>query len=88
MGENTRLLICVVVYSYCSFKIGVRVFREGRYGLGLTWQANGLLAIGGFTIRALLYLGWVYGLVSGLIFAIEFAYFIHFCRKTDQEPQP
>ena len=84
MKEGTHLLIYALAYSGSAFIIGVTVFHAGRYGRGLVWQGIGVIAMVIFTIRALLYLGWIYGLISGSIFVLEFAYFIHFSRKLPQ----
>jgi thiamine transporter ThiT len=88
MQEGTHLLIYALVYSGSAFILGITEFHIKRYVRGLIWQGIGVIAMAIFTVRALLYVGWTYGLLSGIIFVLEFAYFIHFSRRLPQSREP
>jgi hypothetical protein len=80
MQESTARTIHALIYSGVLFGIGIFVFRSGKQGRGLAWQAFGLAAILVFTVFALFALPWVDGLLSAALLLAEGVLIFRFWR--------
>ena len=87
MEESTARTIHALIYSAVVFGIGISVYRDGRQGRGLAWQALGLATILIFTIFALFALPWVDAFISGALLVLEGVLIFRFWRVR-QCPSP
>ena len=81
MQENTARTLHALIYSGVVFCIGVFVYRSGKQGRGLAWQAFGIAVILIFTVFALISLPWIDGLIAATILFVECAVFLKFWRQ-------
>jgi hypothetical protein len=80
MQESTARTIHALIYPGGCIRKGVFVFRSGKQGRGLAWQAFGLASILVFTVFALFALPWVDGLLSAALLLAESVLIFRFWR--------
>jgi hypothetical protein len=78
--EGMARTIHALIYSGVVFGIGVYVYRSGKEGRGLAWQAFGWAAILAFTLFAVFALPWIDGLVAATLLLLESALLYRFWR--------
>lgn len=81
MQDSTARTIHALIYSSVVFAIGVYVYRSGKLGRGLAWQAFGLATILIFTIFASLSLPWMDALIAGALLLAESVLIFRFWHK-------
>lgn len=71
MQEGIARTIHALIYSGVVFGIGGYIYRSGREGRGLAWQAFGWAAILAFTLFAVFALSWVDALIAVTLLIVE-----------------
>jgi hypothetical protein len=84
MQEGTARTIHALIYSGVVFGIGVYVYRSGKQGRGLAWQAFGWAAILAFTLFAVFSLNWIDKLISATLLLLESVVLYQFWRQRQQ----